>query len=196
MRWACWLAVHLVERGRGCHRQAGGAGGEEQEGRGAPRPLPHRAPSWCPRLCHTSPLITRELLESNFPTHMEGMRSPLSSRESLLSTLTGGSAAAAAVMPGWRNPPSLYSSHTPTHTHSRTRCTVAGRLPWRSGGGRNQGETDRNSGDRLDGLRSSGGDGGGRGDGDIAGGDLGFMEDLVMLSCVCWRMRVGMAQLD
>ena len=136
-----------------------------------PAPLPHVAPD----NARTTGID---------PTHMEGMRSPLSSRESLLSTLTGGSAAAAAVMPGWRNPPSLYSSHTPTHTHSRTRCTVAGRLPWRSGGGRNQGETDRNSGDRLDGLRSSGGDGGGRGDGDIAGGDLGFMEDLVMLSCV------------
>jgi hypothetical protein len=118
---------------------------------------------------------------------MEGTKSPLSSRESLLSTLTGGSAAAAAVMPGGCTPPpSLPSSHTPTHTHSPTPCTVAGRLPWRSGGGRFLGETDRASGerDRLDGLRSGSGDGGGRGDADIAGGDRGFMEDLVMLFCV------------
>jgi len=83
--------------------------------------------------------------------------------------------------------PSLCSSHTPTHSHSLTLCTVAGRLPWRSGGGRFLGETDRASGerDRLGGLLSGGGDGGGRGDGDIAGGDLGFMEDMVMLFCLC-----------
>jgi len=134
-------------------------------------------------------------------------RSPLTSRETLLSTLTGGSAAAAAVLPGTRHPasPQLFQCvqkpHPgpagPTHSHP-LRARWAGRLSGRSGAGRFFGETDR-GGERPGATRDGalgaaprdagpgrgnalggGGAGGGRGDdADFAGGDLGFMEDMV-----------------